>query len=284
MKVTSTRRKEPVILWGCEFCSWLRVLDELGLRPAAVIVSSLINLPLIRSVVGVDCFVGTEVNFVEVLLPTLRVKCRMGLVDRRLSQHLCSLAEKLDMSCLIGTLGLRRQILGWERDTLSLRHCEVGGITTALTQGACLIRGKVPPLCEPLLTIVARDASTVLSATALSHKFHPPPESRVVTPLGCVNLGSEGRAHYHGGGLLPEIINRRTCVLTPGVCAPEASWALRPLSVDVVLIAKDNGQFLACLLSSNSLNNGFLQNLVPGKLLLALARRWGCYGGCLFSS
>jgi hypothetical protein len=56
----------------------------------------------------------------------------------------------LDLSCLIGTTCVRHQIPGWKHDLLSLRHCEVSGITTTLTQGCCLIRDMAPPLCEPI--------------------------------------------------------------------------------------------------------------------------------------
>ena len=132
-------------MWGNDFSSWLGILDELGLQPVAVIVSSLDSLDLIRHVVGVDCFVGVATDFEAVLLPSLHGRCRLGLVDGRLSTTLCELATKLDLSNLIGTVGLRRPIPGWTLDTLSLRHCEVGGITTTLTQGVCLTRGVTPP-------------------------------------------------------------------------------------------------------------------------------------------
>jgi hypothetical protein len=180
---------EPVILWGDRLCSWIGGLDELGLQPSAVILLSSSSLDLVISAVGVDCFVGLLEDFVEVLLPSVRGKCRLGLVDGRVTKNLCGLAEKLDMSCLIRTVGLRCRIPGWEQDTLSLRHCEVGGITTALTQGICLTRGTTPSIREPVPDIVGREARTVLSATALSHKFRPSPEISVVTTLVCLNLG-----------------------------------------------------------------------------------------------
>jgi hypothetical protein len=131
VKVGWQKRKESVILWGDKFSSWIGVLDELGLRPSAVILSRANSLDLVKNPVGVDCFVGlVEDDFEEVLLSTLRGKCRLGLVDERVTKNLCDLAEKLNLSCLIGTVGLRRRIPGWEGDTLSLRHCEVEGIAT----------------------------------------------------------------------------------------------------------------------------------------------------------
>jgi hypothetical protein len=66
---------------GDEFSSWFGFLDELGLKPAAVILSSLEGVNLVRAAVGIKCFVGLASNFVEVLLPFLQGKCRLGLVD-----------------------------------------------------------------------------------------------------------------------------------------------------------------------------------------------------------
>jgi hypothetical protein len=147
-----------------------------------------------------------------------------------------------------------------------------------LTQGVCLTRGNTPQIREILPDVGERDASTV----ALAHKFCTSPAMSVVTPIGCANLGSEDQPHYHGGGHLPGSIDRKTYVLTPGVYAPKKSWALRPLTIEEVLLAKDNGRVLAKLLVSEGLDDRFLRSLVPGKSLLVLARRWGCYGGGFF--
>jgi hypothetical protein len=224
--VTSKRRKEPVILWGDEFCSWIGVLEELGLCPAAVILSSMDAIHLVKGVVGIECFVGTASDLEAVLLPSLRGKCRLGLVDGRVTGKLCEMATQLNLSRLIETTCVQRKVPGWENDSMTLRHCEVGGITTTLTQGCCLTRGKESLTSEPIQVIVSRDASTVLSPTAPSRKYQPKPKTRVVLPLGCENLGSEARPHYHGGGLLPATVDRKTSVLTPGVYAPKDSWAL----------------------------------------------------------
>jgi hypothetical protein len=90
---------------------------------------------------------------------------------------------------------------------------------------------------------------------------------------------------FHGKGLLPERCDKRTVVLAPGLFAPKGTWAQRNLTIEEVLIAKDWGLVAIKLLGSIVLANSFLQELLPGKCLVALATKWGCNnggGGCLF--
>jgi hypothetical protein len=103
MTVASRCWKETVILWGEEFCSWIGVLDKLGLRPAAVILHLLDAVKLAKGAIGIDCFVGVASDLVKILLPWLRGKCRLGLVDGRITGSLWTLVTQLDLSCLIGT-------------------------------------------------------------------------------------------------------------------------------------------------------------------------------------
>jgi hypothetical protein len=44
-------------------------------------------------------------------------------------------------------------------------------------------------------------------------------------------------------------------------------------------MAKDFGRLLPGLIAVERLNNQFLDSLVPGKILVALATQWGCNGG-----
>jgi hypothetical protein len=112
---------------------------------------------------------------------------------------------------------------------------------------------------------------------APTHKYREAPASAVLTPVGCENLGGWRHPYYHGGGLLPEYIDRKTCVLAPGVYAPKGHWALQPL--EEVVVAKDFGCLLPNLLAVGRLKNQFLQRLVPRKSLVVLATRWGCNRG-----
>jgi hypothetical protein len=148
--------------------------------------------------------------------------------------------------------------------------------------GTCLARGLIPAALQALPPSVLRDASTVLSAQAPARKYRPSPPRCVLEPLGCENLGTDARPFYHGGGLLPSGLDWKTKVLSPGIYAPKKHWALRGLTVEEVLFAKDFNKVLAGLLTSGPITNQFLRDLIPGKLLIGLARRWGCYGGGVF--
>jgi hypothetical protein len=80
-------------------------------------------------------------------------------------------------------------------------------------------------------------------------------------PIGCVNLGTPAKPYFHVHGLLPGNLNGRTEVLSPGVFAPKAHWALQNVTLEEVLLAKDYGKVLAELLSSVNISNIFLWNL-----------------------
>jgi hypothetical protein len=249
----------------------------------AVILSTLSLVELVRATVDSDCFVGLAAD-VEPILASLSGKCRLGLVDGRPNTAICALSERIGLECLVGTKNLRRSIRGWRHDSYAFKHCDVGGVTTTPMHGVCLLRGDQLPLRDFLPSFVPRDASTMLSVQAPTHKYRVAPASVVLTPLGCENLGSLRKAYYHGGGLLPETIDRKTCVLAPGVYAPKGHWALRPLTLEEVLVAKDFGRIVPNLLAVGRLENYFLQRLVPGKSLVVLATRWGCNGGGGFFS
>jgi hypothetical protein len=271
---TTSSDLKPVILWGDEFSSWLWVLDELKLRPIAVILSCVNSVDLVRGCIGEDCFVGLATDMDKNVLLSLRGLSKLGLVDGRVTSQIGAFASTLALECITGTTSLRRPISGWCHDTWAFSHCEVGGVTTRSTQGCCLIPGT-----QPLPFAVPRDASTVLCPMATSLKYRPAPVSRVMFPLGCKNLGTTAHPHYHRGGLLPGNLDRRTEVLSPGVFAPKRHWALRNLTLEEVLLAKDFGKVLANLLSSGTMTNLFLKSLTPGKTLVVLVGRWGCNGG-----
>jgi hypothetical protein len=263
---------------GDSFSSWAGVVQELRLRPVAVILSNLDSLDLVRASVGADCFVG-QAQDVESILASLSGKCCLGLVDGCPTPQICRLGELFGIGCIIGTQNVRREISGWRHDSYSLCHCEVGGVTITPTPGVCLLYGDQLPLRAALPTAVSRDASTMLSVQAPAHRYKHAPTNPVLKPLGCENLGSACAPYYHGGGLLPAFIDCRTRVLAPGLYAPKGHWALRPLTVEEVFVAKDFGRILPALLAVERLDNRFLQDLVPGKSLVALAMRWGCNGG-----
>ena len=276
--VARSAQCQPVILWGDAFSSWLGAAQELHYRPVAVILSTLDSVELVRASVGVDCFVGLAGD-VEIILDSLSGKCRLGLVDGRPTREICSLAERFGLECIVGTKNVRRSIGGWKHDHEHLWHCEVGGVTTTSTHRVCLLPGNQIPTRVVRESVVPRDASTMLSVQAPTHRYRDPPATTVLSPLGCENLGTARAPQFHGGGLLPEQIDRRTYVLTPGVYAPKGKWALRALTVEEVIVAKDFGRLLAASLAVEQLSNRFLDSLVPGKSLVALARQWGCNGG-----
>jgi hypothetical protein len=279
LRVTHCDDRTDVVLWGDDFCSWLGVLTELKLRPIAVLLSSLESVELVKACVEADCYVGSVQDMTGPLLDSLAGTACLGLVDGRVTTQICALATTLGLKGVLGTSSMRRKIDDWSHDTWSTTHCEVGGVTTRRTHGCYLVPGSKAPAAFDSPPCVGRDASTVLSPMTTAFKFRPLPEERVLFPLRCENLGSAHQPVYHGGGLLPGSLDTHTAVLTPGVFVPKHNWALRPLTLEEVLVAKDFGAILPKLMRAGHLSRAFLQKLCPGKLLVAIAGHWGCNGG-----
>jgi hypothetical protein len=282
VKVQTTDNREPVVLWGEAFCSWIGVLGILNLKPVGIFLTCLDSIELVRKCVGADCFVGRVDSMDTLVSQSLIHGARLGLIDGRVTSAICGVASTLGLTRLLGTTSMRRKISGWSHDSWRVTHCDVGGVTTLGSHGCCLVPGNEAPSTSPLPYNAPRDASTVLCPMAQATKYRPIPDARVLFPLRCENLGTATRPYYHGGGLLPGNLDRRTEVLTSGCFAPKHHWALRPLTFEEVLVAKDFGKVLAQLLSFGKLSNAFIQSLTPGKSLVAFASRWGCNGGGAF--
>jgi hypothetical protein len=142
--VTSRRKKEPVILWGDTLCSLLGVLDELGLQPAAVILLSLdavhwMQFIWFKELLELNDLLELPLILKKCYYPCCGENAGWALLMPMLLANFCRLVTLLVLSCLIGTTCVWHKFYIWESDSMSLRHCEVGGImTTTLTQECCL--------------------------------------------------------------------------------------------------------------------------------------------------
>jgi hypothetical protein len=99
--------------------------------------------------------------------------------------------------------------------------------------------------------------------------YRTAPTAWAVEPLAVVNLGCEQHPIYHGGGLLPGLLDRGTRVLTPCVYAPWGKWAVRPLTYLKALLCKDVFETLAkVLVTFPPVSDKLLRGFVPGKCLV----------------
>jgi hypothetical protein len=69
----------------------------------------------------------------------------------------------------------------------------------------------------------------VLSTTEGSRRYHLSPQTCLVMPLECINLGSLCHPEYHGGGLLPSSIEKTIQVTMPTLLAKPGFGVLRRL-------------------------------------------------------
>jgi hypothetical protein len=96
--------------------------------------------------------------------------------------------------------------------------------------------------------------------------------------------GCEKHPIYHGGGLLPGIIDRKTRVLTPGVYTPPGKWAVRLISYLEVLLSKEVLETLSKeLMEFPPASDQLLRTFLPRKCSVlgfqALLRYWNMGGG-----
>jgi hypothetical protein len=155
-------------------------------------------------------------------------------------------------------------------------------VTTLDTTGVFMVPGNISPPVTALSIVVPRDASTVLCSQAPATMYRSGPPDRVVQPLGSENLGTSTKPFYHGGGLLPGALDRKTLVLTPGVFTSQVKWALRRLTYKEILVANDFGTVVTASITAGKLSDDSLRSLTPGKTLVSLVERWGCNGGGSF--
>jgi hypothetical protein len=152
-----------------------------------------------------------------------------------------------------------------------IHHDAVGGVTRgglwlgALTRGKCTSLTALPP-------VAPRDAITVLSVMPDHYTGRLAPRRRQVENGECVNLGTEIRPHYHGGGWLHRGLAPNTRVLTPGIYAPKGTWGLRLLTFAEFLGCQDVPDEMIRTVgapASSTLTNAVLATMVAGKLLVA---------------
>jgi hypothetical protein len=99
-----------------------------------------------------------------------------------------------------------------------------------------------------------------------------PPEPIAVMPLGCINLGTTtSHPEYHGGGLLPDSLDRSIQVTVPPCSLLFLDfWGLRHISSTKILLAKDLTERDVSKLVHPSRKGTFPWTLTPGKCLVCI--------------
>jgi hypothetical protein len=261
---------KPCVVFGDVLPSWLPVLEYLGYKAVAVILKHATMLSLVESLVGDECVIYAAANWTQLINSPKALGKRVltGFVDGQVDTKVLGIAETLHVKELISTCLVRRKFGNWVTSTLQVDHEAVGGITgyhsrfSRWSQSA-----EALPSPDALEYVVPRDASTVLSATEFPRGRRKAPSHSRVLPLQ-ENLGSDGAPIYHGGGLLPGLIDRRTKVLTPCLGLSTDVWGVRTLKFSEVLLAKDYPVTMIELCQSHDFSPALLSGLVPGKCLV----------------
>jgi len=286
VQVSDGNSLERCVVMGSSFPSWLPFLEEMGYRAVLVFLDDDTNLKLVEACVRDDCMiiVGPNWSVFTARLPRFR-NALTGFVDGRVNGTLAAIALSMNVSRLVCTKGLRRNLMGWNSTSATIKHNNVGGVTTEATTLVCLQAGGLAPGTLVLEGRIQRDASTVLSIMPYSKVFKAAPKELVIIPLEVRTMGeSTSPMHtiYHGGGLLPSPLDKRVRVCTPGLYCPKGKWVVRQLTLEEVLLSKDYSTSVAATFARIGVSNGLLRMLIPGKCLTIIKDLWGVNGGVYY--
>jgi hypothetical protein len=267
VKVRSDGKLKPCVVFGQSFPSWLPVLSELGFEAVLVLLRTDEHLAKVEAFVGDKCVIwcGSDWGAFGATVPDFSGRECCGLVDGRVTGEAMSLFSSMSVRRVVGTKRARRGFSGWSSAHIGVPHSQVGGITTHHATMEGFQQTTEALLVEKLPYVVGRDASTVLSVMEVSRRYRRAPRVRTVLPLDCVNLGSDSHPEYHGGGLLPGMLDKSVQVSTPTLFAKPGYWGLRSLSNVEILLAKDLSEA-----DSGKLKDvrPFLGSFTPGKCLV----------------
>jgi hypothetical protein len=260
------------IVLGDGFPNWLFHVSALGYQVEHVLLTSPCYVSLIHKICGADVPVWCGSNLADLLSGlSLQVKSIVVLLDGRITMGLLDTLGCAGFGDVISTQTPRRPCRGWQSMFVNVPHTKVRGVTTRVVLVVWHSKTALTGLPLPVEITAQRDAATVLSHSTFGRYFCPKPNSILVEPLRCLNLGSSQHPYYHGHGWLPMVLDRNIQVLMPVLNSRmnARQWGLRTLSSEEVLLCNDIGSAAVAVLLSKRQHNTFYSGLVPGKCLLA---------------
>jgi hypothetical protein len=270
--VESMAHKIPCLVICDSFSSWLVHVPELGYRVDQVLVKSPCHVNFIHKICGdsVPVWCGTDLVGVVAAL-SLHKDVTVCFLDGRITAGLLAALAGAGLEEVILTQTPRRCCQGWHTAFIVVPHSEVGGVTTRVVTIVRHSKALLSDLLTPLEVTAQRDAATVLSHATFGRYFRSKPESTVVDPLRCLNLGTLANPFYHGHGWLPGVLTRGLRVLTPVLNSMShgGQWGLRTISSEEILLCNDIGSSAVSMLLPDKPNRSFYSILLPGKCLLA---------------
>jgi hypothetical protein len=209
-KVRSDISLKPCVVFGDVLPGWLFVLRELGFEAIFVVLKSEKYFSEVEALVGDKCGIwcGCDWTGLTSSGPKFEGRRCVGFVEGRVTGGLMALVASMALEDVICTKLPWRGFSGWLMGCWTVVHSAVGGIMTTPEMIAPLRKGSDVVVGAALPFIVSRDASPVLSTTEGTRRYRKAPLERTIFPLECRNLGTPGHPKFHGGGLLPAVLDR----------------------------------------------------------------------------
>jgi hypothetical protein len=273
IKMTSHGRDRlRCVVVGDSFPCWLPHCGALGLDVVRVCLRSDAFIKIVEKLVSETCVI--EVGEVPTSFPLVSVV----LVDGPATTRILMGASQSQAKLVLSTTGLRRAAHGWLARMHSLSHQLLGGVTAKIQHLVVHLPAESPlGAFEPRIEgSPGRDASTVLMVNEYCHLLRRIPEPLEVFPLRCLNLGSDEWPVYHGAGLLPASLDRRTWVLTRCARAEATGkWGKRRINQLEVLLANDYPEDVAkALVEEVGATDAFVNSCPAVGCFLSGAQPW----------
>jgi hypothetical protein len=257
------------VVVGDKYPCWLPHCGALGLEVARVYVQSTDFVKIIASQVLSTC----EVQVGEI--PSKFPLSSVVLVDGPATTRILEEAKMSRTKMVLSTRRRRRAAHGWAVRTQALIHNLLGGVTEKTQELVVHL-----PVNSPLVSLSGeprggqeRDASTVLIVNEFCHLMRKIPDPLEVFPLRSLNLGTDQRPVYHGGGLLPTFLDRSTWVLTR--CLSATQWGKRRVTRLEVLLANDYPEDIAkALLEESGADDVFVNSCPAVGCFISGAQPW----------
>ena len=271
IKMSGSRQRLRCIVVGDKFPGWLPHCGALGLEVVCVQVRTNEFINIIEQQVSDTCVV--QVGPFSSSMPSASVV----LIDGHATTSLLIGASLSKAKLVLSTKRMRRPAYGWIERTHSMTHVEFGGVTDKTEQLVVQFPADSPlgSFKPRLVASPGRDASTVLLVNEFCRLLRPIPVPLEVFPLRCLNLGSDAWPVYHGAGLLPSNLSRRTWVLSRCARAEATGkWGKRRVNQLEVLLANDYPEDVGKALVEGGATDEFVDSCQAVGCFLAGGLPW----------
>jgi hypothetical protein len=272
-----TEPMKHCVILGADFPSWVLHVRTLGFCVDQILVHERTHVERLQAICGAGTKVWSGRDWRSGMTGwTFLDQDITAFVDGRVTTQVVSLLASVGISNIFSTQRPRGYFKGWYSRGVIMDHTAVGGVTSTILSVFRHCKEEFVESRGNSFTYRQRDASTVLTQSVFGAHFRAKPVETYPNLLRVLNLGTEVHPVFHGFGWMPGDLDTSTRILVPVLNSRQhgGKWAVRKVSPKEVLLCKDVPEGLCPLMETGpdvdpGFGINFLQNLLPGKCLIA---------------